>query len=92
MNRKRMSQVKEVSLDQLPKDGPIIIVHRQCKKSDFLREAGSVDGICALKIARFNLAQRYAIANGQSSRLILDTVNPYLLHHQPSSHQQSVIV
>lgn len=54
---------------------------------------GSVDGICALKLARFNLAQRYAVAKGQPSSssiisLILDTVNPLLLHHQPSSHQQ----
>lgn len=40
MNGKRMSQVSALSLDQLPKDGPIMIRHQQRKKSDFLRAGG----------------------------------------------------
>lgn len=67
MNRKRTHQVKGVSLDQLQKDGPIIINISSVTNQISCLQVGSVNGTCAFKLACFNSAQRYAVVNGQQT-------------------------
>lgn len=93
MNRKGMSKVNGVSLDQLPRMFQSLWSTNSVRSLISRVWVGSVDGKRAHKLACFILAQRYAVANGQPSSssiilLILVTVDTHLLHLQPSSGQQ----
>lgn len=93
MNRKGMSKVNGLSLDQLPRMFQSLWSTNSVRSLISRVLVGSVDGTRAHKLACCILAQRYAVANGQPSSssiilLISVTVDTHLLHHQPSSGQE----